>query len=474
MLRLALRFELRALLRGRAGMVALVAFLAVGALAIAAGQRHVSQWHEAVTTARRAQDESVAEARRLFEQGAAGPPDRPWVDLAQPGWQDRYSSTRVTREPGPLAGVAAGAVDPAPVAFQVSGSADPLSAGGHRIENPELDAGVVDLAFVLAVLLPLLIGVLGVEIGGRERQEGIERLVVVQAGESRRWLIARMLAVAAIAAAACAALCIVAGLVGGASGQEIATLVGSAWVYTAVWSGLMLAVNAHAGSIRDAAFALGTVWTLLCILLPTVAAEVSLSRVEADFAVTETLGARTSREAARQREPQLVVRELYARYPELERLPAAMEDPLDPKVGRHAADLLLVDEVAARHAARREQEQRAQVVSERAAWLSPVVALELGLERMAGVGPEAASEYREYLMQAVEERAYWVVTKAWTKAPVTQDDFDALQRAAPAAYLPQRRGGSTPIAALSFWAVVSWSFALLALSRAERRRAPRR
>ncbi|MEM6994171.1 MAG: DUF3526 domain-containing protein [Myxococcota bacterium] len=468
-MRLALRFELRSLLRSRASLMAIVAFVAVGALAIAAGQRHVAQWREAIATAQQAQADSVAEASGLFEQGVAGPPDRPWVDLAQPVWQDRYASTRVTREPGPLAGIAAGAVDPAPAAFLVTGNADPLAARGYRIENPELDAGIVDLAFVLAMLLPLLIGVLGGEIGGRERQEGIERLVVVQAGESRRWLAARVAAVATIAGWAGSALGIAAGLAGGANGGQIAALVGMVLAYTAVWSGLMLAVNAGARSVRDAAFAFGALWTLLCVLLPTLAAEVSVGGLEADFAVPETLGARASRQAAQTRAPESVVRELYARHPELERLPAAREQPLDPKLGQQAVGLLLVDGVAARHATRREQEQRAQAFSERVAWGSPVVALELALERTAGVGPEAASGYRDYLMHAVQDRAHWVVRKAWAKAPLTQADFEALQREAPAPYRSEGEGGSGPIAILLLWAAASWSLAFIALARAEGR-----
>lgn len=39
-----------------AGMAALVAFVAVGAVAILIGQRHVSQWREAIATATQAQD----------------------------------------------------------------------------------------------------------------------------------------------------------------------------------------------------------------------------------------------------------------------------------------------------------------------------------------------------------------------------------------------------------------------------------
>ena len=470
MLRLALAFELRTLLRNRAGVMALVAFLAVGALAIVIGHRHVGLWQEAIATAHQAQEDSVAEARGFIARGEKGPADRAWVDLAQPLWQDWYAGTRVAREPGPLAGIAAGAVDPAPAVFRVNRMADPLATGGHRIENPELDAGAVDLVFVLGLLTPLLIGVLGFEIGGRERQERVDRMVVMQAGELRSWLVARMIAVMAIGGTASAVLCLAAGLMGGAGWVEVAMLIGMALAYTALWGGLLLAVNAHARSIRSAALSFGTLWALLCVLLPTVAAEVVLSRVDADFGLAETLDARALRYAAYERELESVLPELYALYPELEQLPAASDDPLDPTTGRHAYDVLLATAISQRHDARRRQEREAQAISERTAWITPVVALELGLERMAGVGPEAASDYRDHLMVAVQDRAHWVVNKAWAKTPLSANDFEALVKDAPPPFRPHETRVIGPMLMLLAWGAATWLFAFVSLGRAERRR----
>ena len=108
MLKLAAAFELRALGRGGPGAWALLAFLAVGALALVVGQRHVSHWEGAVVAAEEAAATSMEQARDHLEAGESGPEDRPWVDLAQPMWQDAYAATRIARLPRPLAGIAAG------------------------------------------------------------------------------------------------------------------------------------------------------------------------------------------------------------------------------------------------------------------------------------------------------------------------------------------------------------------------------
>ena len=469
MLKLALVFELRALRRSPAGTGALIAFMAVGILALVVGQRFVSQWEEALAAAEKAQASSIEEGRGFLARGEAGPSERPWVDLAQPLWQDWYASTRVAREPGGLAAIAAGASDPAPAVFRVNRFADPLAAGGYRIENPELAAGGIDLVFVLALLTPLLVGVLGLEIGGRERETHIDRLVVVHSGSSRPWLVARMLAVTAIAGAAALVLCLVAGVTGAADPLEMALLTIFALAYAALWGGLLLTVNARASTVRGAAFSFGALWTVLCVLLPTLAAEVALGRVQADFALAETLEARALRFDAYEQEIETVLPELYERFPQLRQLPAAAEDPLDPLVSRHAYDAIVAATIDGRHAELIREDGDAQRVTRVAAWLSPTVALGLGLERLAGVGPEAATAFRQHLVDAMRGRVRWVVEKAWAKSALSAADFDALVASAPPPFRPRATRLVEPVLILALWALVAWMVALAGLARTERR-----
>ena len=469
MLTLALKFEWMSLKRSRAGIAALTAYLAIGALAIGLGSASVRAWQEAVEVASVEQDETIEKARGFFATGAPGPSDRPWIRVAQPMWQDRYAATRLARAPGPLAGIASGSVDPAPVVFHVHRRADPLATGGYRIENPELAAGSVDLVFVLTMLTPLLIGVLGLGVGGREREEGIDRLIVVQAGEVRWWLVCRMAAVTLFASAAAALLCIAASVVGGASVVDALTLLGMALMYTALWGGLVLAVNASARSVRAGAFAFGALWTLLCVLSPTLAAEVGLGRVQTDFAVADTLDVREANYAASDAPLSEALEVLYARYPAAASMPAASAESLGRTVQRHAYDGMRAERLLERHQARLEEDAAARRLAERASWFSPPLALTLGLERVAGVGPEAASAYRDYLVVAVDERIGWVVEGAWSLEDLGEEEFEALLAATPPPYrwTPTRLAG--PFLLLGLWLAAAWATALVRVTQSEER-----
>ena len=468
MLRLALSFELTRLLRSRAIAIAIAAYLAAGALAVALGQAHVETWQAAIAAGEAAQADSVAEARGFFDRGESGPSDKPWVDLSQAGWQDRYAGTRLARLPGPLAGVAVGAVDPAPAVFHVHLRADPLAAGGYRIEHPELAAGSVDLVFVLSVLTPLLIGVLGLGIGGQEREERIDRLVLIQAGAVWRWLVARTLAVSLLAAATATLLCVSAGLVGGADLTQILSLASLACLYSLLWGGLLLAANAGAPSVRRSAFGFGLLWTVLCILLPTLAAEVGLGRVQDDFAANETTEAREQLYETYEHEPAALVDQVYVRFPELTELPVAKMAELPSQARRHVYDAVRLDALLERHAARSAQERRAVALAETAALTSPPLALTLALERLSGVGPEAAAAYRSALVREVERRVRWALLQVWSDTPLDRHSFETVleQRSPPVLWQPQLLLG--PSLVLGAWLLSAWLLALLALWRAER------
>ena len=109
-----------------------------------------------------------------------------------------------------------------------------------------------------------------------------------------------------------------------------------------------------------------------------------------------------------------------------------------------------------RHTARLQQEQAAQQFAARAAWLSPPIALPLALERIAGMGPEAASGYRAHVVDAFVERLRWVVVRAWEKEPLDRDTFEALLQVSPAPFVWQTRDLMQPSAALGLWLLASW------------------
>ena len=157
--------------------------------------------------------------------------------------------------------------------------------------------------------------------------------------------------------------------------------------------------------------------------------------------------------------------ELGQSFPELQERPAASAEKLEPSISRHAYDGLMVTALKERNNDRLNEDRKALGVSAVASWLSPTVGLALALERLAGVGPGAASDYRDYLVTAVHERGRWLLEKAWDQNPLDQEDFEALIASAPPAFSSPSSEWPMPVLALTAWLVVVWLSVLLLLRR---------
>jgi ABC-2 type transport system permease protein len=457
----ALGLEMRSLLRSPLRLLVVLVVLAVGVFVVTQGQQDVTRWQEAVDAGREAQEESLAEARGFFAAGEKGPSDRPWIDLAQPRWQDWYAATRIAREPAPLAGIAFASAESGAVTMRLSRFADPMVAQGNRIENPVLAAaGGLDLVTVLALLLPLLILALGVEVGGYERATGVLPLVRVQSGRDRSWIWARCLAVGVIAAAAGVLLTLFTVVAAGAPFGTALPLLLLVLAYVAVWTALLAFVAWRARNPSHGAVALGASWIVLCVLIPSIGVERSAALAADDFALDLTVEARDAGSELSELEQDELYAAVVARFPGLEgKVPESRRSGI--RAARDGMGIVGLEERMSRRAER--GAAHADLVGVMG-MLSPTVAFTHALERLAGRGPEAADAFRQEVAAAAARRMELSIAASWSGQPLVEEDFEALVGAAPA---------TVPTPESAWWVelgiLVAWAAALVVVGMAPSR-----
>lgn len=463
MIRAAFVLELRNLLRSPLRLVVLALVLGVGAFVIVQGQADVTRWQATIDKGHASQEESLAEARGYFSAGKEGPEDRAWVKLSQARWQDYYAATRVARKPAPLAGIAFASPESAAVTMRLGRRADPLLATGDTIENPALAAsgGGLDLVSVLALLLPLLVLALGLEVGGYERSAGLLPLVRVQSGRDRSWLWARSFAVASIAAGAGLALTIFAAFYAAAPVAEAMPLAVLVLAYVATWTMLLGLVAQFARHPSQGAVALGSAWIVFCVLLPSIAVERAAALAADDFAVELTVEARDCANAHRQLNDEQLYKKLFARFPDLEK-----QAPVYRPMGRSAArEGMRIVDLEQRLAEREKRAQEHAQLLDYAGMASPSVAFTNALERLAGRGPAAAHAFRRTVAGAAAKRMQLYVEASWSGEKLDAEDFEALVAATPPAVEPPSASWWRELLILCAWCV-----AFLALARVFSRR----
>ncbi|MCP4094318.1 MAG: hypothetical protein GY747_12810 [Planctomycetes bacterium] len=427
--------------------------LVIGVFVLVQGQQDVDRWQDAIDTGQLAQEESIAEALGYFADGEKGPPDRSWVDLGQAHWQDMYAATRIARMPAPLSSIAFASAESGAVTVRVNRFADPLLEQGNKIENPALvAAGGLDLVTVLALLLPLLVLALGVEVGGYERSAGVLPLVRVQSGGDRTWIWARCIAVGAIAATVGLLLCFVAVLTAGADLGSGLTLTLLVLAYVAFWTALLGVVAQVSRNPSHGAVALGAAWIVFCVLIPSIGVERSAALAASDFALDLTVDARDAGSAISKMDEDDLFAGLFARFPELKG-----KEPTPRMSGRRAANEGMRIAVLDARMQRREGrgDAFAQLVS-KMSLATPTLAFTNALEQLAGRGPAAAREFNKAVAEAAGVRMEHAIAASWSGDPQDQDDFSDLVHSTPTRIQPP-----TPIWRGSLAILLAWVLLIL-------------
>lgn len=373
--------ELRLLL-GQSGTVALLGFVLLTATtSLFLGARE--------TTRQQAEIARLLAADRV-ERAAALERAGDWGDAAYHAFVLTYSP------PSALAFVALGQRDVAPWLLRVRA----LALEGQIYEsdrgNPELALlGRLDYAFVIAFLLPLFVAALLHDLVARERDRGRLELLQATAATSRRLWVPR------IAAALLALLlCLLTPFIAAALLREVSlgdmtavTLIVLA--QTTVWAALSLCCAFRPWDAARIASVIAVVWLLLNLLLPLFAKLAIERTVIAVSGAEIALHQREAVNDAWDLPKEVTLQRFFRHHPEW----AATAPVLSPfhwkwyYAFQHLGDAAVADLSAAYRAAIRRRDD----LSAGVALISPAVAVQRALTRLAGTDVDASLQYDAHI-----------------------------------------------------------------------------
>jgi ABC-2 type transport system permease protein len=365
----AVAWELRRSLRGRGARIVLGALFAAGLFSLAVGERF---W--------RAQREEIARLPAQYEAQMERLAHR-YHRGGEAGYWAYYTASPTWQQPHPLAAMAWGVRDVAPMVTWVRLLGLEPQLYESPMGNPRLQAlGGFDLAFVLGLLAPCALLLLSHDVLSRDASRGALRLLAVHAGGLAPVLWARVTAALLLVLATCTLLWLAALVWPGLDVRptwDSAIWLGSAALHLLFWAAFAAVIASYARSpAASLAAALGG-WVFLVVLMPAL---VNLA-LSASFPVPEGLELTVRQRQAmhetwdQPRQPNFArFLRLHPEWPHVKNVPEdftwtwyyAMHELAD-----HA-----VSELAAKYA-QRLRERR--VWTERLSWLCPPVRLQLRL-----------------------------------------------------------------------------------------------
>lgn len=152
-------------------------------------------------------------------------------------------------------------------------------------------------AFVMQVIAPMLLIILGFSTVTREREAGTLEFLNVQGVSPLTLLAGKGLALftAALVISAPLLVGVMLSIVDGAAIVPAMAFIVSYWIYLLIWSAIVLLVSAFASSNTLSFSGSTTLWILICLIIPRIASNTasvvihSPGKLETDFAVLQQL-----------------------------------------------------------------------------------------------------------------------------------------------------------------------------------------
>lgn len=410
-----LRHELRLFLRQRIAAAALLLMLFLSAAAVWTGMAEVSRQHDVIERIQPQQADDIAAVRA-------------WVSRDGDAGNAAYYSFHATwDEPSALAFAALGQRDVAPFVLRVRALA--LESQIHEGENYNAEMalpGRFDWAFVLTYLAPLFLIVLLHDLKSGEREAGRLRILqVMTSGETLFWARRVGLRVGLIIAALCVPV-VIGGLLSGASGLGLLTLVALASLYMLVWAGVCLLVSRRGmGSVANAA-TLAASWLTLTLILPALALLVINSAFPVRQGVELTLAQREAVHGGWDKPKDATMQAFFQHHPEWQGT-APVEGGFHWKwyfAFQHLGDL----SVAAQVDAYRQGLEARDRWTRRISLLLPAVGMQVATHRMARTDLAAQLDYQDRIRTYHEQLRRFYYPYIFNGTPFRERDFDQAPR----------------------------------------------
>ena len=354
-------------------------------------------------------------------------PEEPWNDPGNPYRRRALAAL----SPGPLADMAVGVSDVQPYWSQVG--LFTLSFNVFRqyeISNPLLLAvGGFDLAWAVAVLLPLLVITLSYDLVSTERERGTLALALSQGISPGRYFGARLFARLFLASLLVAAGIVLARIASGApfGGDEtlakLALWLAAALAYLAFWFALAFFVQSLGlGSATNASILLAA-WIAATLLLPA-----GVSRLAAERHPVPSRYALLAEERRAESETQRLQTELVERFahdhPEL--LRADDVDRADWIRRSYASRIDLERQLAPAHATFREALAAQQQLIDRYRFLSPTLLVHQAFLELSGSDMARFRAFEAAVAGFAVEYRQQLVGPVFRNERLTAAGFDAL------------------------------------------------
>lgn len=266
-------YELKHFSKSKAKVVAYFLFVFACLYALYNGFNLHDKQQITIASIEEKKQEGITKIKSWYDEGKIGPEDRPWIDITTPFWALWNAPTYTIKNPSPLLPLGIGQTEQYGYYKRVTNWTSTYDNDMvEELANPErLVNGNIDFAFIILFLLPILLIIFSYNINGFEKDFNFDKLIIIQAGNKRKWILVRLLFYVLLLILTVFILILSVGIINSVNDtyhSNLISLTFLATIYITFWAVAFYFIILKSNGSSSQAFTMISVWLVVCIIIP--------------------------------------------------------------------------------------------------------------------------------------------------------------------------------------------------------------
>jgi len=419
-------YEFKHFSRSKAKVFAFLLFVIASVYALYNGFNLQNKQQETLAGIEQKRQEGITKILSWYDEGKKGPEERPWIDITTPFWALWNLPTYAIKEPSPTLPLGIGQAEQYGYYKRVTNWSSVYDNDMvEELANPErLVNGNIDFSFLVIFLLPILLVIFTYNINGLERDLNFDKLILIQAGSTQKWILARLSFYSTILVATVSFFMLAVALMNNSLKSEVFTLVLLSTLYIILWTLVFYFIILKSHSSSSIAFKMISFWLIFCVLIPGAVHQLASIKFPVNY-MTDYLDA-NRKETNEMSE--LPLDTLYTRlvinYPDLKKTKHGQDSIIDEEIINNSASSL-VNQLNKVAIARIEQQNDAKnKFITLSYWYNPVSFVQNTWNSLTATDYNAYQDYRNNVQKSIDKKIELLVFECWNKRKVDKKTFE--------------------------------------------------
>ncbi len=422
-------YEFKHFSKSRAKVSAYFIFLFVCLYALYNGFSLHKKQLETIASIEQKKQDMIKKTLTTYDEGKKGPTESPWIDVTTPFWALLFVPTYTIKNPSPLLPLGVGQAEQYRYYKEITTWSSAYDSDMvEELANPErLINGSIDFSFLIIFLLPILLIIFTYNINGLEKDSNFDRLIAIQVGNVKKWIVGRLLFYVSLLFITVAILMLSVAVKHadiGSFSSHLGSLFLLVTMYISLWSLIFYFIILKSKGSSSQAFIMISTWLLLCIVIPGAVHQYASIKHPPNYMTDYLDVSRKQTRELYELPTDTLAKRVLAIYPDLANTKYGMDTITNTEIIDYSSGEI-INQMLKKAIVKIEQQNEIKnkmIIS--TYWFNPISYFQNKWNSITGTDYYAYQTYRNDVQNTIDKKIKLLVFECWDKKQVDKATYN--------------------------------------------------